>query len=152
MLLLRCKSLVNLLLKSVENLNNADYLKRSQCDGSGINVTACCPVADLRADLDRKAARLLPARAICGHQLAQRVSSGNITKPTEFPWTVQLWYSMWIVYCHWILSHLTRPLFSGYQPNKVATFCHGALINQDHVLTSSVCVTGKYIQLGIFKL
>lgn len=91
--LLRCKSLVILLDKAKENPDNTDYLLRSKCEGSGVNVTACCPAADLREDLDRKAAKLLPSRSVCGQHLAESVSNDKITKQTEFPWTVQLWYS-----------------------------------------------------------
>lgn len=93
---LRCKSLVYLLQKAREIQYNADYLRNSRCGGSGTNVTTCCPVDDLRGDLDRKATRLLPSRAVCGQDLAQSVSDDKITKMIEFPWAVQVWYSMLI--------------------------------------------------------
>lgn len=92
--LLRCKTLVFLLVNAKENLQNADYLRRSKCEGSGRNITACCAIADLRDDLDRKAIKLLPSQSVCGHQWAQYDLSKHITQPNEFPWTVQLLLSM----------------------------------------------------------
>lgn len=91
--LLRCKSLVNLVDKAKENVDNVDYLLRSKCEGRGINITVCCPAADLREYLDRKATRLLPSRPVCGQHLAESVANDKKTKPTEFPWTAQLWES-----------------------------------------------------------
>lgn len=92
--LLRCKSLVYLLRKADEIPYNADYLKWSKCGGSGINVTACCPVEDLIADLDRKATTLLPPRDFCGKHLAESNPDDKITKLNEFPWVAQIWYGM----------------------------------------------------------
>lgn len=92
--LLECKSNVFLLVKTKTNPDNAEYLRRSKCGGNGTNVTACCPLVDLREDLDGKATRLLPSRTVCTLQSAQSVSSDKITKLNEFPWTVQIFYSM----------------------------------------------------------
>lgn len=90
MLLLQCKSLVELLDKVLEIPANVYYLRRSKCGGSGVIVTACCPVEDLREDLDRKAKRLLPPRSDCGHHSESSIPDDKITKLDEFAWTVQI--------------------------------------------------------------
>lgn len=77
-------------MNSKQNEKNADYLRSSKCEGSGINITACCPLVDLREDLDRKATILLPSRSVCGHHWAEHDLSKKITQPNEFPWTAQL--------------------------------------------------------------
>lgn len=100
--LLQCKSLVDLLNKALE-MANTDYLRRSKCDGSGLNVTACCPVEDLREDLDRRAKRLLPSRAECGKHLVKGVPDDKITQLKEFPWTVEHYYSFRIGSLNYLL-------------------------------------------------
>lgn len=120
--LIECTTLVSLVMKSKQDPGNVDYLRRSKCGGTGTNITACCPVEDLREDLDRKAKSLLPSRAVCGqHSVKGMLSEDNITPLTEFPWTIQYWYS------------------------------HGMLINKSFLLDMIVFVTTIFLKVWIIK-
>lgn len=80
-----------------------NLIRASQCGGQGESFKLCCPKDDTiwHPMPSRKPKRLLPSRDECGqHSLLTKriVGKGQITKITEFPWLVQLWYTNGMVH------------------------------------------------------